>query len=250
MTNVVWFVRGEQHAALCQVSMAAAKRADPKSVCYVVTDEADLTVPGAKMLRFEPGLPMMVANLEAQLTALWHLRTPTWFIDTDVLMLKPFPEIWDEQLVVTWRDNIGGKLNKPENDLVADVMPYNYGVMGVLPGPRTTEGFLWMRERVRRMTPHLRDWYGNQLALAALAGPRPKTGEATDLRRIPWSLTDPWPPLKVRKIPGEVWNFTPAEADEDVTERGALHFKGHARKLMPEFAKRLALNWPFAEEAA
>jgi hypothetical protein len=201
------------------------------------------------MVRFAPGLPLMVANVQAQLEVLWQHRTPVWFLDTDVLLLKPLPELWEEQLVVTWRDNLGGRLKDADNQTVAHAMPYNFGVMGVHPGPKVFEAFVWLRERVRQMQPQLRDWYGNQVALAALAGPRPDEGERTDTRAIPWMLTEPSPSLTVRKIPCETWNYTPADADEDVTEKGALHFKGHSRPLMSLFATRLGLEWPMEAAA-
>jgi hypothetical protein len=244
MTACAWFVRGQHHAALAGVAIAAAKKADRNIVPYVATDDAAVTVPGARMVRFAPGLPLMVANVQAQLEVLWMHRTPVWFLDTDVLLLKPLPELWEEQIAVTWRDNLGGKLKDADNQTVADIMPYNFGVLGVHPGPRVMEAFIWMRERVRQMAPNLRDWYGNQVALASLAGPRPDSGERVDERRIPWALTDPWPTVKVRKLPCETWNYTPADAEEDISARGALHFKGHSRPLMALYADRLGLEWP------
>lgn len=242
--TIAYFIRGQKHARLADVSIAAARKVMPAAHFQVATDDPEVTVAGAEMVRFDPGLPLMVANLEAQLQILWRHRTPVWFLDTDVLLVKPLPELWDEQIAVTWRDNLGGKLKDDPDELqVVATMPYNFGVIGVQPGPRVIEAFLWMRERVRVMNPDLQRWYGNQLALASLAGPRPASGEAIEQRRIPWSLTLPWPSVTVRKLPGEVYNYTPAEVDEDLTERVALHFKGHSRALMEQYAARLGLPW-------
>jgi len=242
MTTYAWFVRGERHAALARISMQAVKKADKSARLIVATDEVGLSVPGAEMVRFEPGLPLMVANIEAQLAVMWSHRTPIVFLDTDVLFLKPFPEQWEQGLTVTWRNTVGGEIDDVKGG-VADVMPYNYGVMGVLPGPRVIEAFLWMRERVRRMAPSLQLWWGNQIALAALAGPRPESGIGADVRPIPWSLTEENPTVNVTKLPGEIWNWTPRTADEDLTSRGAVHFKGHTRGWMQGAAESLGLLW-------
>lgn len=249
MTAYAWFVRGEQHAGLAQVAMASIKKVDRAASFIVSTDDERLAdIPGARMVRFKSNLPIMVANLEAQLMVLWEQRTPVWFLDTDLIVLKPLPPLWEEQIAVTWRANLGGKLKDATEGI--ELMPYNYGVVGAHPGRRVFEAFVWMRERIRRMSPQLQGWYGNQMALAALAGPAPAEGEVTELRRIPWRLDSPSPELRVRKIPGDVWNYTPAEAGEDLTGLGVLHFKGHARPLMEEYAAQLGLPWPKKEQAA
>lgn len=242
MTTYAWFVRGKKHAALAEVSMAAVRRADRTASFMVATDEADLSVPRAQMLRFPPGLPLMVANIEAQIQVLHRHHDAVVFLDTDVLFLKPFPGQYEEAITVTWRDTVGGQIDDIPGG-VADAMPYNYGVIGVLPGPRTIEAFIWMRERVKKMTPPLRKWWGNQIALYALSGPRPEQDESTETRHIPWLVTEPGTPVTVRKIPGSTWNYTPRDENEDVSGRGALHFKGHTRDWMKAYAERLELPW-------
>lgn len=242
MTTYAYFVRGAKHAAMCQVSMAAARKADRRADFMVATDEDGLSIPGAEMVRFAPGLPMMVANLEAQLQMLIRRRAAVVFLDTDVLLLKSFPDQDIEALTVTWRDSVGGKIDDVAGG-VADMMPYNYGVIGALPGLRTVEAFIWLRERVRRMSPQLQEWWGNQIALASLCGPRPQEGEITETRRIPWDLAKPGLPLTVRKLPGAIWNYTPHDEAEDLAGRGAIHFKGHTRSWMKSNAERLDLKW-------
>jgi len=242
MTTYAWFVRGEKHAGLAQVSMAAVKRADRSADCVVATDEDGLTVPGARMVRFTAGLPLMVANVQAQIEVMHRNHVPVVFLDTDVLFLKPFPDQPSEAITVTWRDTVGGKLGDLPGG-VADAMPYNYGVIGVLPGPSTIEAFLWLRERVRRLAPNLQQWYGNQVALVGLCGPRPTAGEVIEQREIVWTPSKPGLSVMVRKLPGTTWNYTPRDRDEDLSERGAVHFKGHTRPWMEIVAKRLDLPW-------
>jgi len=248
MTTIAWFVRGQKHAHLVQVSMAAARAVDPTFRLIVATDEAGLDVPGAEMVRIAPGAPLYVATLEARVQVLWECREPVWFIDTDVLMLKPFPALGEAHMALTWRANVGGKLT--DNESLAAMMPYNGGVIGMRPSARSIEILIWMRERLKRMAPHLQAWYGDQVALAALGGPRPVEDESLEERSIPWVIEAPGPVAMIRKLPCSTWNFTPAEADEDFTGIGALHFKGHSRKLMETVAGRLGLPWFKVEEAA
>jgi hypothetical protein len=238
MTTYVWFVRGATHAAMCRTSVESVKKVDPGARCVVVTDDQTDLAP-AQMLYIQAGKPMMVANLEAQIHALYH-HAECVFLDTDILLLKPLPSAGE--LTVTWRDHVlvGDEGEKVEG--LAATMPYNYGVIRAR-GQPALEAFIWMRERIRKMHPQQQQWYGNQLALAELAGPRPTCGVQIDSRRIPWLLHEPSTLLTVGKIPCEFYNYTPQAADEDVSTRSALHFKGGKRSLMEGFAKRLGLGW-------
>lgn len=253
MTIYCWFVRGQKHARLVQTSMAAAHAADETAVCVVATDDSAVTVPGAEMVRFSSGMPLMMANVQAQIEVLHRKRTPVWFLDTDIVLLRKLPELWEPSISVTWRDNVGGTLREPENDAVASMMPYNYGVIGATSNPVVIDAFTWLRERVRRMGPQWRDWYGNQMALASLVGPPPadKSPDATSRRPIPWDIGAPGEPtLLVRKLPCDLYNYTPASLEEDVSMRYALHFKGHSRPLLEQYAVKTGLPWLTKELAA
>lgn len=239
--NYSWFVRGQKHSALCQVSMQAVKKMSPGAKLIVSTDDRSLTIPGAEMVYFPSGLPLMVANLEAHLAVLDRVKEFVVFLDTDVLFQKPFPFIGGE-VVVTHRDTVGGVLEDVPGG-VQDTMPYNFGVLGVASSLRGIESWLWMRERIRKMSSHLQDWWGNQLALAALCGPRPETDMVLESRRIPWQMSNPGPEVLIGKIPGNIWNYTPRSEDEDLSEKGAIHFKGHTRPWMKPCAERMGLTW-------
>ena len=206
--------------------MQAVKKADPGAHLIVATDDHKLEIPGAEMVYFAPGLPLMVANIEAQLEVLHKTNEFVVFLDTDVLFLKPFPYYPGGDFVVTHRNTVGGVIEDVPGG-VADFMPYNYGVLGFTPSVRSIESLLWIRERVRKMSSSLQDWWGNQIALAALCGPRPETEYSTELRKIPWQMSCPGPEVEIHKIPGNVWNYTARSEDEDLSEKGAVHFKGH-----------------------
>jgi len=244
-----WFVRGEAHAAMCRTSVESVKRNDPGALCMVVTDEMypKWTVPDTLPIHVDPGMPIMLANLEAQVSALAEAWTRNFeritFLDTDTLLLKPIACFGD--VAFTWRDSIGLDDDGEKVEGIATRMPYNYGVIVAKPGIRAFEAFIWMRERIRGMHAAHKDWYGNQLAAVELAGPRPKNecGGQLDLRTIPWRLTSSGKQLHIGKLPCERFNWTPQGIGEDIADKYVLHFKGAKRALMSVYARQLGLGW-------
>ena len=249
----IYFVRGEMHAAMAQVSIASLAKADPASNPVVMTDDLSvLENPGlckvaqVRWLEGERGRPMMLVNLDAQCAAIASLERgePAVLLDTDTIVLQMLPLEVSDNLVVTWRDRIGTDAEGKPQVGIAQSMPYNYGVIGVRGGYKTLQAFMWMRERIRTMSPGLQQWYGNQVALAALCGPRPESGTVTDLRAIPWTLTSHGDTVAIRKVEGSRYNYTPQQVGERIHGmRSILHFKGKKRGLMKVYAERLSLPW-------
>lgn len=249
-----WFVRGAHHAAMCRTSVEAVKKADPLAHCIVVTDEQNpsWSVPNAVLQYIDPGMPIMLANLEAQVSALASAWVDNFdsltLLDTDTILLKPIAPHGD--IAFTWRDSIGLDDDGEKVEGIAQRMPYNYGVIVANPGIKSFEAMLWIRERIRVMHPGHQKWYGNQLAVVELAGPRPTEGHTTDTRKIPWRLTKLGKDIRVGKLPCEVFNYTPQAPDEDVSGKYVLHFKGKKRDLMRVYANRLGLGWYADDRAA
>lgn len=218
MTIYAYWTRGDDFAAMARKSAESVKRVDPDAKLQFVTDD------GTR--------PAMVANLDAQLKVLgWADRGErVLFLDADTLMLKPFP--WDLQadIYATWRDEVNGDKE------FARAQPYNYGVLGCIVRPQTIEAFHWMRSRILQMTKANQAWYGNQLALAELAGLPEDRKEV----RIRWALTDSGTPLAVRCLPCETWNYSPNAPDEDISGKGIVHLKGNRKDLFEHYAQRIA----------
>lgn len=245
----VYFVRGPVHAAMAYVSLCSVVKADPAAQFVVYTDrpkrelDAQWDPMRVPVVEFDSrGAPLMLANLDAQCRAI-AAEVPSMgmvFLDTDTIMLQMLPVNVDDDLVVTWRAAAMGN-----SEGVAKFMPYNYGVIGVRAGYRSLQAFMWMRERIRSMSPALQGWYGNQVALAALAGPRPDDGKRVVSREIPWTLTSFGDAVTVRQVPCSRYNYTPQMVGERIHgTRSVLHFKGKKRHLMQVYAERLNLPWP------
>ena len=218
MTIYAYWTRGGDFAAMARKSAESVKRVDPDAKIHYVTDDGKR--------------PAMVANLDAQLYVLgWADRGErVLFLDADTLLLKPFP--WDLQadIYTTWRDHVNGDRE------FAMQQPYNYGVLGCIVRPQTIEAFVWMRSRILQMTKANQAWYGNQLALAELAG---LPADRKDVR-IRWALGDTGTPLALRCLPCDVWNYSPDSPDEDISGKGIVHLKGNRKDLFDHYAQRAA----------
>lgn len=251
MTMYCYFVRGAQHAALARTSIESVRKADPSAQVFVMTDEQEPNWKlDAAIGRLDSGMPIMLANLEAQVRAVCTAPygSTIWFLDTDTLLLEPLPELHTD-LFVTWRDHVLKAAGGEKIAGIAGAMPYNYGVIGTIAALPAMEAFIWMRERVRIMSDQHQQWYGNQLALAQLAGPRPDAGICTDARPLKWTPTQYGNSVRITKAPCEQFNYTPQMVGEKIHgKRMVLHFKGGSRGLMESYAKRLGLGWYSVED--
>lgn len=244
--DVVYWIRGEEHAELARLSIASVRQVYAMARICVYSDDPGYMGLGMGELntRLEPGEPAMVANLSAQILHLAHAEHGqcVLFLDADTLVRKAFPFDPGCDLFVTWRDHVGFSKGEKLTGF-AELMPYNYGVLGVRACASALEAFLAMRARVRQLSPRYQLWYGNQLALADLVGAPPKAGTAEVTARIRWTPTDAGGPLRVRQLPCEIWNYSPELEDEDVSGKGILHMKGGRKSLMQSYSRSM---WPTA----
>jgi hypothetical protein len=241
--HVVYWIRGGEHAQLARLSIASVRNVYPDARVFVYSDDP-LAQPlglGEVTYRLAPGEPAMVANLTAQVK---HLASASFgllvlFLDADTLVREAFPFDAGHDLFVTWRGH-SGYSNGEKVTGVAELMPYNYGVIGARVCASVIEAFLALRTRVQQLAPRYQDWYGNQLALADLIGAPPKEGAASVTVPVRWAPTAGGTPLRVRQLPCEVWNFSPESEADDVSGKGILHMKGGRKHLMQHFASRAA----------
>lgn len=236
--DVVYWIRGVEFAALARLSIASVRKVYPSARVYIYTDDAENTpaIEDTTRCALPPGRPAMVANLDAQLL---HLNLADYgqqvlFLDADVLVKKPIEMSVGMDVLVTWRKSVGPGDGK---DDVAALMPYNYGVVGAVVSVKTREAWTWMRAQVLNMSPTEQNWYGNQLAIAALVGAPPESGRGIKNVPIAWSLRDlGGAGVNVEQQPCETHNFTPQAEGEDVSDKFVLHFKGDRKHMMEAYA--------------
>jgi hypothetical protein len=235
MRDIVYWLRGQEFVELAKLSIASVRKVYPTALVYVYTDDPENTphIENTTRCELPSGRPAMVANLDAQLL---HLNTGEYgskvlFLDADVLLRKPI-ELGPVDVLVTYRHSVTGE----GKDQLAALMPFNYGVVGAVVSAKTREAWTWMRAQVLNMSPTEQNWYGNQLALAALVGAPPESGSEVKTVPISWSLRDLGTPITVQQHPCETFNYTPQAEGEDVSGKFVLHFKGNRKQMMDAYA--------------
>lgn len=229
MIDVLYWLRGHTHDEMFKMSAASVRRVYPDANISVVSDPAD----GAE--------PAMLANIRAQLSYL--LGAPdgqvALFLDADTLLRREIPLPGGVHLLVTWRDHVAKNADGSREEGIANLMPYNYGVIAVRACNATREAWMWLYQRVCNMGDRYQDWYGNQIALAELVGARPKQGMGEKAIKIRWAEFGRSAPtyLVVHQAPCELYNYVPEAEGEDVSEKYVLHFKGGRKDMMAAYAE-------------
>jgi len=243
MNHIVYWLKGKEHAELAKLSIASVRKVDPYAKIVVYTDEPDSTphIEGTERRLMTPGRPAMIANLDAQVNFMLTTEHSdnVLFLDSDIIMRWAFPFDSRSDLYVTWRDHEGWS-NGEKVIGVAELMPYNYGVVGASVNPRSIEAFIWLRARIIQMGIKYQNWYGNQMALADLCGRRAESGSITSVRKISWHHTDDkGTPITITQLPCEIYNYTPEKEYEDITGKYILHFKGNRKDWMKKYAEAI-----------
>lgn len=203
----VAFVHVGNDRALPRAMVASVHRAMPDARVLHLADETTERVAGADEIVRLPydGVRLMTfrlrhfSNLEARHAV---------FLDTDVIVQEDLSALFAEpfDVALTRRDEA---VPDPNGHDVAALMPYNTGVMVSRP-----EGWDFWRNALaycERLPQEHQKWWGDQLAVQALAAVCP---------------------LTLRELPCSIYNYTPASQTEDVSTRHVVHYKGTRKAWM------------------
>lgn len=242
-----YWVRGESHIEMLKMSIASVRAMDPHANIMVCSN-TPIDYPSPYLLHDRTDLPPMAANIDAQFRMAVEAKGERLlFLDADTLV-RYLPTEFSAYLGdigATWRDHVGRKPDGTKIEGDAKAMPYNYGVLYASGRSGSIEALLWMRERVMRMKPELRAWYGNQMALVDLLGPNVRgfcNGTLDTVRTIRWDIGEIGTQINVSGMPCERFNYTPESEHEDVSEKYILHFKGGRKDMMRSYANRMGLE--------
>ena len=167
-----------------------------------MTDERTSAVPGVDAVVRLPwdGERLMTYRLQH----LAALAEPALIVDTDVVFVRDVRHVWEQEfdVALTRRD---GPAPDPNGVDLAEVMPYNTGVMFSRSQP------FWQRchELCSGFPPEVQRWYGDQYAVRFAA-----------------------PEFKVLELAVDPYNYSPGSADEDVSQRYVVHYKGPRKEWM------------------
>lgn len=215
-----------------QMAIESVRQSNPEGRIYVMAEDCD-PIEGVNWWPCNYGTPLMLANLQAQcefLISSRNERGATAFLDVDTLVRKELVGIPNADLVVTYRKHIG-EHDGQKIEGVAKYMPHNYGVVLAGDSVGAKEAFIWMRERVSRYHRQLKNWYGNQRALAELAGNAPES-PCTRTRSLQGR------DIEVAYLDCDTWNYSPEKDGEDVSGKYIVHLKGGRKDLMEHYSHR------------
>lgn len=198
---VIAFLHARQSPDCAALMVAAVKRHMPAVTLLQLTDETTPILDGCVAKRRPWNAKVMLWRME-------HLcdlnESELLVLDTDVIVqanLKPV--VWHPfDAALTWR--AGPIWDRDGND-VADLMPYNCGVMFA------RGASFWQACLARMLLMHedAQAWWGDQIAVRKVA----ESGE-----------------FRILELKCDEYNYTPSHADEDVSRRRAVHYKGPNRK--------------------
>jgi hypothetical protein len=199
---IVSFLHVGPDPTLAEIMVASVKRHMPTVPIIHMRDEATPQIAGcsSQVIPWD-GRHLMTYRLQ-HLAAMPKREMAT--LDTDVVVQKDLrPVFWRPfQVALTKRK---GPIYDPNGVDLAQEMPYNAGVVFTRSAAFWTDCYAWCRESPEA----LQTWYGDQHALKRFA----KDYEALELDC------------------GH-WNYTPATADEDVSHKAIVHFKGRRKQWM------------------
>lgn len=236
--QIVYWTTTESGLAEAEMSAKSVREVQGPATLYLYTTrEAPAQLWADHVVRMDfHRYPLMVANLVAQAHfTLKYLDLPTAFLDTDVLLTRRLDVPPAVDLAVTLRRHVAVSEQGEElGQDVAKAMPYNYGVILANPTLGAIEAILWLRDRVRKLTPEYQGWYGNQVALRELLGFEPDRHPPYVVKR-----SMPWADILVSILDAAVYNYSPEHPDEDLVNRRVLHLKGDRKKMMPRYLERI-----------
>ena len=194
----VAFLHARQDPKYANLMLESVRKWMPNVDCLQLTDNDTPALNGCIVIRRDwvHDNPMIF-----KMSHLNQLTGDILVLDTDVIVQKCMRDVFkfDFDMALTWRD---GPIYDPDGLDLTKIMPYNCGVMFQRSPEFWTECLRWCRGRKV-------GWYADQLAVAAIA-----------------------PHFDILKLHCDNFNYTPKSADEDLSTRHAVHYKGTKRHLM------------------
>lgn len=197
-------------SALVLLALRAARKALPDVPIVHLTDETTERLPVADAVIRRPRLPIALGCLDHFVAA----GAGDWlFLDTDALVQHGFPvrevfrgATWD--LAVATRD--GTLTEKEVGTKFMARMPFNKGAVFSRTPAFWQDAYDWLAQQ----SPKLQQWMGDQRAMNVVIA-------AAKYRTL---------------VLDKAFNYPPRRADEDLSERVIVHYKGDRKKWLQAVA--------------
>lgn len=190
-------------AALAKLMITSARAVIPDVNIIHMTGPGTTRLPGVD--EYIVREPDNQALMEFRIDHYKGYEAHCLFLDPDVIIRKNPFHIFDQSFDVALTKRSGPLIVAGQD--VAGEMPYNTGVI-FSRNPK----FWWEVHKEMRFMPHdKRNWFGDQVAVAKVA------------KR--WGFG-------VLELPCEEYNYSPSRADEDLSARTMVHYKGRRKDFL------------------
>lgn len=199
---IVAFLHVGPHATLPEIMVESVKRWMPTVPIIHMRDEKTAPIPGTtpQVIPWD-GKHLMTYRLK-HLAACPEQEMAV--LDTDLIVQKDLRPVFFRAFDIALTKRKGPIFDPDGNDL-AKVMPYNAGVCFTRSQAFWRDCYEWLRNE----PDALQTWYGDQHALKHCA-----------------------PNYRLLELDCGHWNYTPATADEDVSTKAIVHYKGKRKQWM------------------
>ena len=192
--KVGFFVQGSGiHWDLAKHLIASCKKLNLS--VFQLTDDKTPECEGVDgVVRLGGTVPMAIRRMTLQ-----SMLAGEWlFVDTDVVLQKDPSQVFRSPFDIALTDRVGSLW---EHSPGVKNMPFNTGVVF----SRQPSFFKRVVGALKGLPPPLQEWYGDQLVICEMQ----KQNQ-----------------VSARILPGQVYNFTPANRDDDRSHAAIIHYKG------------------------
>lgn len=193
----------EGHLGIASLAIEAIRRHMPGTVIHHLTDLQSAPLSGVDHVRRHPIEKLMLGRLDHYT----ELEGDWLFLDTDIIVQRNVQAVFEQPFDVAVTD-------RPErervilDDKLLDTMPYNSGVIF----SRCPEFWRAAALAARTLRERFHDWLGDQWAINKVIR---QTSQ-----------------FRILVLPGEQYNYIPVSAQDDVSQKAAVHYKGHRKAYL------------------
>jgi hypothetical protein len=175
----------------------------PDVPVHMLTDGATEALEGCEVIRIPEPMPMAVRRIthHSRLAGEWL------FVDTDCVVRKDVRPVLEEDFEIAVTDRKGSMWEKSPYGMV---MPYNMGVTF----SRSPEFWQTALKYLKTLPTKFQEWEGDQ--------------------RVVCEMVSAGFPARV--LPGMVYNFTPEKRHDRIDHAAIVHFKGHRKLWIGDYA--------------
>jgi len=215
--NVMFFMSGNSPARHAELLVRSATSRMQGTHVIQLTDPETATVDGVNEVIRTTGKirHLMFTRVKMYAAAMKNIQHDSVLVDTDVVILKDLSDVFgDWDIALTVRD---------DSHPLFDVMPFNEGVILCRPTEGARRFWNAIANIYTQLPEYLHSWSGGQISLGVALGKqvRERQGDLLEVAGI-----------RIKLLPGTLYNYTPDDDEEDLSAPYIVHYKGERKGWM------------------